>query len=171
MAIDFDTLFGASKEPKRTVTEVEKTFKPNSIVVLDESSAPLLKEHMRAAEAHTPGTMLHQFIPFLWLVRNNGSLVVSVEEVLDLPSGQSVGVFAGQTDKRESKLGHPSLTDDPQFHARIAGELKYDKGLWVLTNASGRYGDNERTKPEHLENVAKEFEKYHIQVKPHYVRR
>jgi len=171
MTTDFDTLFGASKAPNRTVTDVEKSFKPNSVVVLDQATAPLLMNHMKAAEAHTPGTTLHQFIPFLWLIRDDGNLVVAVEEIFDTEIGRSVGVFAGQTDKRESKLGHPALTDHPRYYARIAGELRFDRGQWLLTNASGRYGDVERTSEEQLQNVAKEFEKYHIQVKARYVKR
>ncbi len=166
-ASNLNQLYGEIKTPARDVTDVEQKHECKCVISLEVDSK-LLLEHMKAAQSYNPGIRLHTYIPFLWLMRVDGTVVVAVEELVDTEKGTPIGLFTGGTDDRELKLGHPALTGDKEFRARIAGELKFDKE-WIITNASGRYGDKARTTKEQLENVAKLFNDHHIPVRAEFV--
>jgi hypothetical protein len=82
--------------------------------------------------------------PYIWVVNENGDLIIAIEENLD----------GAPARRGERTLGHPTLVNGDL--ARIGGELRFVEGEWVITNKSGRYGRN-RPAERLLPNVAAIF--------------
>ena len=86
---------------------------------------------------------------YIWVVDESGRLIVGV----DIP----VGPHPMET------LGHPTLLSTDAT-GRVAGELHYKNGTWVINDRSGRFmGYPDRT-PMQVNNAAALFEEYGLNV-------
>nr|DAF66341.1 MAG TPA: hypothetical protein [Caudoviricetes sp.] len=166
MSVNLDELYGIIRSPYLDVTETEKSFQPQSLTVLDEDTARRLKNYLGASADIGPAETINRFNPLLWLVRINGDLVIAAEEVVDPSNGEVCNLYNRALNNREDKLGHPSLTEDPEFRARIAGEIRLEDGEWTISTLSGRYCRAISTKKEHLQNVVELFAHYGIVLIP-----
>ncbi|GAB4149488.1 MAG: hypothetical protein Tsb0016_20900 [Sphingomonadales bacterium] len=75
---------------------------------------------------------------YIWIIDQNGSLIIAVEE--NLQGAARIGA--------ENALGHPTLVDGQA--ARMAGESKYDTDGWYIDGKSGRYGTPHRPNARQL---------------------
>ena len=154
----------------------EKHNTPHSIVVLDQNSAPPLKQFMEQIEGGWPvGRTLINDVIFIWLVDETGRIFVALEELVvntlpvNVPKFQTLNVLTSR-----DKLGHPSLILCDR--ARIAGEIRFLHGtstresLWVINNASWRYGLYAGRTKTHLENAAARFRKHTVYLEVDFVK-
>ncbi|RST84805.1 hypothetical protein EJC49_18760 [Aquibium carbonis] len=103
----------------------------------------------------------------LWIVDHDGHLRMAVEEAYrSVPSFVTIPILKrnGAGSSGWTKLGHPSLLENPDKLARIGGELRFTRNLWVLTNRSGRYGRLRGRSPNHLRHVAEALEAQGVRV-------
>lgn len=162
-----DALYGRSLKPDREVTDVEQVFKPKSMMILNESTAPFLARHMENLEGFHLGSYFHSKVPILWLVRHDGMIVLALEEVVD-DVGEYAGLYHRLLYTEGRKLGHPALAGTKQFEARIGGELIKHERAWWITNRSRRYGLKSRVTAENLTNVRRRFGELGVVVKDRY---
>lgn len=166
--MNLDELYGKVREPYMEVKEAEKRCKPRSMQILDKETANVLKTHMDAYQKLHITNIVHQHVPILWIIRASGEIVFAVEEVVELPDWTHCNLYTGQLNDNEQKLGHPSLTNDEEFKARIGGEILIDDNIWIITNKSGRYCRPADTTKAHLNNVSASFAKYGIVLTPNF---
>jgi hypothetical protein len=114
----------------------------------------------------------HRSVTFLWVMRDDGHIIVGVEEPWKYPEAFDPGVkkmldqmkehyeakakyYAELGSIRDGSGGHPTLAawfsqtgqaSDHAGFAYIGGELKYIGDHWVLTNQSGRFGRGDELK-------------------------
>ncbi len=164
---DLDPIYGPSSAANGIVHGHETSQQPESLMELNATTAPLLKEYLECKAPMAAVNVMAKTCHLLWIIDPQGRLFFAVEEMID-EDGELIGVLPKSIDARPAtfqKLGHPSLLS-PGLNkdARIAGEIEYDpvKGGpdWVLTNSSRRYGTREQAKPEHLDAVAGMFNDY-----------
>lgn len=167
---DLDTLYGKAQDPKR----VKDHERPTQTVVNDkqQTEEQMLNKEVRLNLGWvTPRTQKfapQQTVRYLWVVTDEGELVVGVEDALNNPDAFEPGQVAylkGQA----ADLGHPTLAADfvendgrtVPGQGRIGGELFYQNGSWAINNASGRYSkDRTENMLPLLANVAKLFQQY-----------
>lgn len=88
---------------------------------------------------------------YIWIVDEDGELVVAEE------------VEVGREGNAVKTLGHPTLVRGKR--GRIAGELHFERGRWVLSNKSGRYSMPHKDRGlRQLQNAAALFRKFEIEV-------
>jgi hypothetical protein len=102
---------------------------------------------------------------YLWVVREDGHLVIGVEDPSKWPAAFP------NAPKEGDGLGHPTL--GVRFSAtgealpgkgRIAGELEAHGGAWKINDHSGRYSAGRGQVLEFLLNAAAKFRRYQIDV-------
>ena len=167
-----DDFFGESFTPSR-IDPTELQHVPNSLMQLDDDTAPLLKAYMEtASKGLALPRALHSHAPILWVMDVYGHLFLAAEEVFDSATTQMKYPRARHTDlsHNEFRLGHPALVSAPDKQARIGGELYFDPDYegdgngWVINEFSGRYGRSDSRQPTHLGNVSAVFRAYSILV-------
>jgi len=145
---------------------------PKSLQVIDSSNSLTISQLMTMMPSSSPTiSYILEWTKFLWLVSENGELRISLEEYVNIETGEPFGIRFEGFDKVTTvekgtmaltRLGHPSLTDN--LAARIGGEIEWDRKLmkWVISNKSGRYGYGKDRKEIHLINVQNKFKEMGI---------
>ena len=107
-------------------------------------------------------TYLNDEFITLWLIAEDGSIRVAIEEFVLKHPTEYVTAPLPRGFKTEAKIGHPGLVEGQL--GRIGGELAINPsdGKCYLTNASGRFGYN-RSEAE-LENAADAFRRFGVHV-------
>ena len=171
---ELDVRYGECRVAEN-VTEAERLIRPESLTKLDEVSAASISAIMVAATSGVnlvKGLFAH--LPMLWVVDRHGDIFVALEEVVSVDTFRFLRPKSRRDNMdpiTETRLGHPALVDE-RCEARIGGELLYDPGWgvqyegWYITNASGRFGIGKGPTNDHLRNVASEFGRLGITVKP-----
>ncbi|HET9141798.1 hypothetical protein [Actinophytocola sp.] len=105
-------------------------------------------------------------VEYLWVVRDDGHLVIGVED----PSKFTEAFPFLNGDKSMDGLGHPTIAatfgakgETQPGKGRIAGELK-DAGGWLINDHSGRYGSGRGDTVDLLLRTAKLFGSYGIEI-------
>lgn len=141
---------------------------PFSLTELTPTTAGPLRVRMQNLEqGYSIGTLLTNQTRILWVVTDDGRLLLAVEELTQnsRPTGHPYcrqHPYFGNW----PKLGHPSLVNG--VPARIAGELYFDANgsptqpRWYISNNSGRYSWQPSRRRTHLENVRDVFASYQI---------
>lgn len=123
---------------------------------------------------------------YLWAIRDDGHLVVGVEDPTKMPAAFGVDpktvVAAMQSRKAElgeevpqdnvlDGLGHPTLAvrfgpsgEALVGSARISGELEEHSGSWKINDHSGRYSAGRTEVVPFLINAATKFQQFGIDV-------
>src|SRR5262249_15494776 len=118
--------------------------KPNDTLQKPSVSNP---PKLDPAKAHDPG--------YIWAIDKEGHLLI----------GEEVKTGTVESNGREQKLGHPTLTEGGP--ARIGGEIKHVEGKgWVLNNRSGRFSRHPDRGERRLENAANVFRDLGVEVEP-----
>lgn len=106
-------------------------------------------------------------VTYLWVIREDGHLVVGVED----PSVSPTAFANAPTGRMGDGLGHPtiaakfSLTGEAlPGRGRIAGELEAYAGAWKINDHSGRYSSGRGQVLVFLINAAEKFQRYQIDV-------
>lgn len=104
-------------------------------------------------------------VTYLWVVREDGHLVIGVEDPSKWPAAFP------NAPKEGDGLGHPTLGArfSPTGEAlpgkgRIAGELEAYRGAWKINDHSGRYSAGRGAVLAFLLNAAAKFQRYRINV-------
>ena len=164
MEDDLDSRFGVvGLRSGVHVRALETKFRPKSLVQLNDDSRDWIEE-LKLLAGLTHLRVMSESVRLLWAVRQDGSIWLAFEELVD-PSRGAIGtVFVPdmQVPPGVDKLGHPALVEGKE--ARIAGELYLDEGHWQINNKSGRFGFLSDRSIFHLENVAAMFNQYGLEV-------
>lgn len=170
---DLNALYGDALEPGR-FDPLEKEIRPRSLQRLDESTAKLLKGLMTATSSGLGiSSYVYCSLPILWATDKDGEIFFAVEEMIDLETREFVypRVPGAPVDNNRQRLGHPALL--AAAPGRIAGEILFDvkaePPVWVITNASGRYGLRRGRKSEHLTNVCSRFADFGIKLMDQFI--
>ena len=179
---NLDLVFGELRRPrpgpgptKRPLgyDQWEKRYPPISLIKLTQSTADLLKLLMQQIAAGCPiGRTFMNDVILIWLVDANGSILISIEELVFNKRPQGVPKFQSVPLTKDcDKLGHPSLI--LAANARIAGEVRYhsdrDPAIWSINNASWRYGLYEGRTSIQLERVVERFHEVGIKLEPNFL--
>lgn len=154
------------------VNAIERNYRPQSLQQLTADTAPVLKSYLGTADLGlSVPRILHRTNNILWIVDRRGDLWFAVEEIVDAETGALLYTLPRTKAKllrpdEHVKLGHPSLLQDLDRHARIGGEILWSPryNAWTLNNSSGRYGDRKGTTRAHLEAVARKLNHYGIEL-------
>ena len=165
---ELDRVYGVVRQP-RYVDAHERTTQPLSRFRLQGNDRHLLEFLNMAFSDHAVDYLLYQSVFFLWLISENGDIILAYEEFFPnnsdyrAPRQRDCPVPSGRR-----RLGHPTLVNGGP--GRIGGELLFDDRdrRWVLTNRSGRYGTGPDRTEQHLRNVAQKFEESDIRLAIHY---
>ncbi len=84
---------------------------------------------------------------YLWVVDEGGTMLI----------GEEVPTGVVESNGYVQKLGHPTLTQGGL--GRIAGELRFENGGWVMNNDSGRYSGHADRTERQLDNARKLLQK------------
>lgn len=123
----------------------------------------------RIKEEEVSGNRLYEQIPHIYYGRSDDILSDKFE---DLTSGKTkFKIWVINIDgaliigDEHNNCGHPTLTNFKS--ARIAGELHYKEGKWIINAKSGRYSSNYGSKSnEYLGNARLRFLEVFAQCKP-----
>lgn len=158
---NLDEKFGVCIPPGK-VRDIESKFKPVSYINFNNGGSNILKGLFDKTQSGCYiSYCLYSEFTILWLINQEGELIVSIEEVVADEDGAERYPLPRRVPYdnpiRHRRLGHPSLVGGGV--ARIAGELSYEPETetWYLTNRSGRFGANVGRSPDQLEEVAKRF--------------
>ena len=169
--MSLDELFGPNAPAQGRISNAEKLYRPKSLQALDEKSASFLKGYMESVTGLLLPVVVHSHCVILWLVDQAGTILFALEELVEEQTGELVAVrprgnwgnIAGTI-----KLGHPSLLDAEDKHARIGGEISFNRttSQWEITNRSGRYGTRSHQTLHHLQAATEKFKLYGIELIP-----
>lgn len=129
----------------RVLTGIKKAeIDARGVVRANPTARPLgefLKEH--------GDSLPRQRLDILWILQDDGRIVVALENIDNV------------------KLGHPTLAAYGKSlrpgeipTARFGGEVRYKSGSWVINRSSGRYSANVDVTADDLEQVAKAFREF-----------
>lgn len=170
--MSLDEEFGPSTPAGRDIGPHERNYRPQSAQRLGADTAPILKSYLDTAERGLGiPRIVHRTNNVLWIVDGGGDLWFAVEEVVHRDTGELLYSLPRTRDlarpEEHVKLGHPSLLEAADKHARIGGEILWSPryNAWVLSNQSGRYGERPWQTPAHLESVARKFNQYAIELR------
>lgn len=158
---DLDALYGKAQLPK-TVRKHE-TRKQSTWLEVNPAGAKLLNAFIvQAVQGAYVVQYLNQDFTTLWLIAEDGSIRVAIEEFVLEEGSELVRTPMPRGYRTDEKLGHPSLVEGGP--GRIGGELSVNikDGKCYLTNQSGRFGMT-RT-PAELENAAEAFRRLGVPV-------
>lgn len=179
---NLDALYGELRRPrpgpgptKRPLgyDDWEKRYPPASLIKLTQSTADSLKLLLQQISNGCPiGRTLVNDIILIWLVDATGNIFVSIEELVLQTVPQTVPKFQSVPLTKDcDKLGHPSLI--LAGDARIAGEIRYladrSPAIWIINNASWRYGLYDGRTSTHLNQVVIKFKQFGIHLEPNFL--
>ncbi len=169
-----DELYGIPRLPDN-IDKWEKNTKPVSLSLLDAKLATDLNNAKELAD-NKLFRAAEKSKTYLWVMDLNGEILIAIEEIsIDQPNAP----YSGYPRRRgyrhpseQKKLGHPTLVNGDK--ARIAGELALDdddisqKLKWIINANSGRYCKQLPPDKFQLDNVAKLFNSFGLDVEVDY---